>query len=142
MGRGKVGTKRHMLTDRNGVPLAFVLTGANVHDSVPLTQLLDAVTPVKGRRDRPRQRPGKLHADKGYDYPRCRRACRQCGIQPRIARRGVESTERLGRLAPWLFARMRRLSIHHAFTSLGVLSHLLQCASGEVLKGAVNSHSY
>ena len=130
--RGKAGTKRHVLTDSNGLPLAFVLTGANVHDSVPLAQLLDAVVPVKGRRGRPRRRPHKLHADKAYDHRRCRRDCRQRGIVPRIARRGVESSERLGRYRwvvertlAWL-ARMRRLSIcyerrldiHYAFTSL------------------------
>jgi len=121
-----------VLTDRRGLPLAFVLTSANVHDSVPLAELLDAVVPVKGRRGRPRQRPGKLHADKAYDAKRCRRACRQRGIEPRIARRGIESSERLGRYR-WVvkrtlawFARMRRLSIryerrpgiHHAFTCL------------------------
>ena len=130
--RGKAGTKRHLLTDRNGLPLAFLLTGANVHDSVPMAQLLDAVMPVKGRRGKPRQRPGKLHADKAYDHRRCRLACRQRGIEPRIARRGVDSSERLGchrwvveRTLAWL-ARMRRLSIlyerrpdiHYAFTSL------------------------
>jgi transposase len=130
--RGKAGTKRHLLTDRKGLPLAFVLTGANVHDSVPLAELLDAVVPVKGKRGRPRQRPGKLHADKAYDYQRCRHACRQRGIAPRIARRGIESSQRLGRhrwvverTLAW-FARMRRLSIryerrldiHYAFTSL------------------------
>lgn len=41
--RGKAGTKRHLLTDQHGLPLAFVLKGANVHDSVPLAELLDAV---------------------------------------------------------------------------------------------------
>jgi IS5 family transposase len=35
--------------------------------------------------------------DKGYDYPRCRRALRRRGITPRIARRGIESSGRLGR---------------------------------------------
>jgi IS5 family transposase len=35
--------------------------------------------------------------DKGYDFPRCRRALRRRGITPRIARRGVESSTRLGR---------------------------------------------
>ncbi|MDB5929067.1 MAG: family transposase [Polaromonas sp.] len=95
--RGKAGTKRHLLTDRRGLPLAFLLTGANVHDSVPLAELLNTVVPVKGRPGKPRQRPGKLHADKAYDHRRCRRACRQRGIEPRIARRGVESSERLGR---------------------------------------------
>ena len=50
-----------------------------------------------GKRGGPRRPPGKLHADKGYDYPRCRRFLRKRGIRARIARRGVESRERLGR---------------------------------------------
>src|SRR5918999_1446852 len=71
---------------------------ANVHDSTVLEPVLDAVPPIRQCAGRPRKRPGKLHADKGYDYPRCRRACRRRGIVPRIARRGVEkSGERLGR---------------------------------------------
>jgi hypothetical protein len=31
--RGKPGSKRHVLVDAGGIPLAFVLTSANVHDS-------------------------------------------------------------------------------------------------------------
>ena len=65
-----------------------------------LEPMVDAVPPVKGPRGRPgrpRKRPAKLHGDKGYDYPRCRRALRRRGITPRIARRGIESSQRLGR---------------------------------------------
>jgi IS5 family transposase len=51
----------------------------------------------RGRPGRPRRRPAKLHADKAYDFPRCRHALRRRGISPRIARRGVESNRRLGR---------------------------------------------
>jgi transposase len=50
-----------------------------------------------GWRPRPRKRPAKLHLDKAYDYPRCRRALRRRGIMPRIARRGIECSQRLGR---------------------------------------------
>jgi transposase len=77
-----------------------VLSAANLHDSVLLEQVVDAVPAIigpAGRPGRPRRRPAKLHADKGYDYPRCRRALRRRGIRARIARRGVESSERLGR---------------------------------------------
>jgi transposase len=77
-----------------------VLSAANLHDSVLLEQIVDAVPAIigpSGRPGRPRRRPAKLHADKGYDYPRCRRALRRRGIRARIARRGVESSERLGR---------------------------------------------
>jgi hypothetical protein len=38
-----------------------------------------------------------LRPDPYYDYPRCRRALRRRGIIPRIARRGIESSKRLGR---------------------------------------------
>jgi transposase len=41
-----------------------------------------------------RRRPGKLQA---YDHRRCRAYLRRRGIQPRIARRRIESSERLGR---------------------------------------------
>ncbi len=52
--------------------------------------------PIRKPRGRPRKRPKKLHADKGYDFPRCREALRKRGITPRIARRGIESSEKLG----------------------------------------------
>jgi transposase len=117
--RGKPGTKRHVLVDAGGVPLAVLLSAANVHDSRLLEPLLDAVPPVRQCAGRPRKHPAKLHADKGYDYPRCRRACRRRGIVPRIARRGIESGERLGRhrwvverTLAW-FARFRRLTVRY-----------------------------
>ena len=37
------------------------------------------------------------HADKGYDYRRCRAYLKAKGILCRIARRGVESSQRLGK---------------------------------------------
>src|SRR5215213_354496 len=77
------------------------------------------VPPVRQCAGRPRRRPAKLHADKGYDYVRCRRACRRRGIVPRIARCGIESSERLGRhrwvverTLAW-FARFRRLTVRY-----------------------------
>jgi hypothetical protein len=74
-----------------------MLTAANLHDSRAFEELIDSVLPVKGRRGRLRKRPDKLHADKGYEYPRCRRFLGKRGIKVRMARRGVESSERLGR---------------------------------------------
>jgi IS5 family transposase len=87
-----------------------------------LERLVDAVPAIigpRGRPGRPRKRPVKLHADKGYDLPGCRRALRRRGISPRIARRGVESSTRLGRhrwkverSLAWLLAN-RRLTIRY-----------------------------
>jgi IS5 family transposase len=118
--KGKPGSKHHVLTDRNGIPLAVEVTAANVHDSRMLAPLLDAVAPVRtGRRGRPRRRPDKLHADKGYDYRRCRGECVARGVRHRIARRMVEPSDRLGRhrwvverTMAWL-ARYRRLTIRY-----------------------------
>jgi transposase len=134
--RGKLGTKRHIVVDRTGLPLAVTISGANVHDSKLLEVAVDAIPALRlphQQRGRPRKRPKKLHADKGYDYPRCRRALQARGIIPRIARRGIESSERLGRYRwvvertlSWLnrFRRLkvryeRRSEIHQAFVSLG-----------------------
>ena len=79
--------------------------------------MLDTVLPIKRPLGRPRKRPAKLHTDKGYDAAHCRAACRQRGITPRIARRGIESRERLGRhrwvverTFAWL-SRFRRLRV-------------------------------
>ena len=89
-----------MLCDRNGLPLHLLATGANAHDSTMLAPLLDTNPGVRERQGpgRPRRRPGKLHADKGYDYPRCRRYLQRRGIGVRIARRGIEDSTRLGRV--------------------------------------------
>ena len=40
---GKLGSKRHIITDRQGIPLMFCVTGANRHDSVIFEQLVDAL---------------------------------------------------------------------------------------------------
>jgi transposase len=118
--KGKPGSKHYVLVDHRGTPLAAEVTAANVHDSPMLGRMLDAVVPVRtGRRERPRRRPDKLGAEKGYDYRCCRRACTRRGIGHRIARRGMESPKRLGRhrwvaerTTAWL-ARYRRLAVRH-----------------------------
>ena len=104
-----------------------------MHDNQMLEVTLDEVEPIRRPRGRPRKRPEKLHADKGYDAAWCRQVCRQRGITPRIARRGIESSQRLGkhrwvveRTLSWLnrYRRLkvryeRRADIHQAFVKLG-----------------------
>ena len=108
------------MIDASGIPLAVGLSAANTRDSQFLERLVDAVPAVigpRGRPGRPRRRPAKLHADKGYDFPSCRQALRRRRISPRIARRGVESSQRLGRhrwkverSLAWLLANRRLTS--------------------------------
>jgi DDE family transposase len=58
----KAGSKRHIIVDREGVPLAVIHTAANVHDSKVLEEVMDAIEPIRKPRGRPRKRPKKLHA--------------------------------------------------------------------------------
>ncbi|MEU8998437.1 IS5 family transposase [Streptomyces caniferus] len=95
--RGKSGSKIHLITDRNGLPLSLGISGANMHDSQGLEALVRGIPPIRSRRGPRRRRPAKLHADKGYDYDHLRRWLRSRGITHRIARKGVESSQRLGR---------------------------------------------
>lgn len=122
-----------MIGDRHGIPLASLLTGANRHDSMVFEDLVDAVPPIAQPSGQRRKRPAKLHADKAYDIPRCRRFLHRHRIKVRIARKGIDSSQRLGRhrrvierTLAWL-ARYRRLTIryerrvdiHQAFLTLG-----------------------
>ncbi|WP_108913031.1 IS5 family transposase [Deinococcus ficus] len=118
--RGKKGTKIHLVVDASGIPLGLTLSGANVHDSKELEECIRAIHLVYDARLGYAQRtPDKLHADKGDDFPRCRLMLRCRGIEPRIARRGVDSSVRLGqhrwkveRTFAWLIS-FRRLAVRY-----------------------------
>ncbi|OPZ46210.1 MAG: Transposase DDE domain protein [Actinobacteria bacterium ADurb.BinA094] len=83
--------------------------------------LLDALhaRPVKGKRGRPRRKPDRLLADRGYDHDKYRRLLRRRGIRPLIARRGAAHGSGLGRQR-WVVERgfahlhnFRRLRIRY-----------------------------
>jgi transposase len=96
-------------------------------------EMVDAIEPIGRPRGRPRKRPQKLRADKVYDAKKCRKALHKRGIKARIARRGKESSEKLGRhrwvverTLSWLnrYRRLkvrfeRRADIYQAFLDLG-----------------------
>jgi transposase len=71
--RGKPGSKLHLVCEGGGLPLTVVVTAANVADTTMFAALLDDVPPIRTPSGRRR------------------------GIRPRIARRGIESSARLGR---------------------------------------------
>lgn len=64
--RGKNGSKRSVIVDGRGGPLAVVVAGANVHDTKLLEQTIDAM--VVERPD-PEKHEQHLALDKGYDNP-------------------------------------------------------------------------
>jgi transposase len=95
--RGKPGSKMHVLSDANGLPLVVGVWAGNVHDSEGLKPMVEGHQthhdPYRGRHVKPR----RLHADKAYDVPHLRKWLWGKHIGVRIARKGIESSERLGR---------------------------------------------
>ena len=130
--RARNGSKHHLLVDATGLPLAWTLTGGNRNDVTQLIPLLERIPPVAGRVGRPRRRPDRVTADRGYDHDKYRRQLRERGITPEIARRGVAHGSGLGRVRwvvertfAWLhhFKRLlvrydRRDEIHEAFLAI------------------------
>ncbi|GGY53995.1 hypothetical protein GCM10010342_46900 [Streptomyces anulatus] len=71
--RGRLGSKHHVIVGSQGIPLAVSLTGGNRHDVTQLITLLDPIPRIGGLRGRPRNRPKRMFADRGYDFDKYRR---------------------------------------------------------------------
>lgn len=91
--RAKSGTKRSLLTDGDGVPLALAVAGANVHD---MRLVLSTLKSFALRRPRPKRGGRKQHfcGDKGYDYSKVRALLRQWGYTLHIPSRGETKPKR------------------------------------------------
>ena len=131
--RGKPGSKVHVLSERMGLPLSVAVSAANTNDAYALKPLVMAVPAIRSRRGPRRRKPDKLHGDKAYDQAELRAWVRGRGIRVRIARKGVESSQKLGkhrwvieRTMAWLTG-YRRLTLRYerkathflAFLTLG-----------------------
>ncbi len=75
----------------------MVLTAGQVHDSTQLEPVLDAIRVPRRGRGRPRKRPARLLADKGYAYRKCRRALRRRQIRHTIPERRDQRAQRAAR---------------------------------------------
>lgn len=131
--RRKPGSKHHVITDAQGIPLAATLTGANQPDVTQLLPLVEGIPPVRGQQGHPRRRPDQAQGDRAYDSDLHRSALGSLGVRPILARRFTEHGSGLGvyrwmveRTLSWLhqFRRLRtryerRADIHEAFLSLG-----------------------
>ena len=109
------------------------LTGGNRNDVTQLMPLIEAIPPVRGRRGRPRQRPDRVYADRGYDHDKYRKQVRAEGHHARSSPAAAPNTapglgtyrwvvEQSIALLHW-FRRLRirweiRDDIHEAFLSL------------------------
>ena len=102
--------------DAGGVPLAATLAGANRNDVTELLPAVDAVPPVRGKPGRPRRRPKRLYADRGYDSKRHREELRRRHVAPAIARRKAAHGSGLGKVR-WVVERS--ISWFHQYRGLG-----------------------
>jgi len=133
--RRKKGSKHHLVTDGNGLPLAVKLTGANRHDVTQLLPLLDSIPPIAGKAGRPRCKPDSVLGDRGYDSEPHRQELRHKRIEPVLAKRRTENGSGLGiyrwvveRTISWLHQNRRlrvryekRPEIHEAFMTIGCI---------------------
>src|SRR2546421_4693548 len=86
--RSKSGSKHHVLTDAQGIPLAARVTAANVNE---VTQVLDVLVnkPAVGGKSGPkRELPDRLQGDGGYDSEPLRVLLRWLGVTPVLGKRG------------------------------------------------------
>jgi transposase len=130
--RGRSGSKHHVMTDAQGVPLSATVTAANVPEVTQVFPVLTGMPPVGGKPGPKRQRPDRLQGDRGYDSEPVRQLLRWLGINPVLAARRTEHGSGLGvfrwfveRTISWLhsFGRLRRRSdrlteIQEAFLEL------------------------
>ena len=73
--RSKLGTKRHILTDKKGIPLSVVISSASTHDIKPVTDVVDnkvikrpsSYKTKKTGRGGGRRKLQHLCLDKGYN---------------------------------------------------------------------------
>lgn len=87
--RGKSGTKRCLLTDSRGVPLAITVAGANRHDMKMTEATLDSI--VIERPEPTPEEPQHLCLDKGFDYEAVREAVEARHYLEHIRTRGEEA---------------------------------------------------
>lgn len=90
--RGKQGTKRSLLTDGQGIPLAVVPAAANCNDLKLLAVTLEAV--VVERPQPKAEQPQNLCLDKGYDAKICHQETQEHDYQPHIRSRGEEKCQK------------------------------------------------
>ena len=71
--RSKLGTKRHILTDKNGIPLSAIITPASTHDVNAVTNVIDKsvikrtfVSNKPKKRVKQRQKHNHLCLDRAY----------------------------------------------------------------------------
>lgn len=91
--RGGLTTKNHLVCDGKGRALAFILTPGQTADTSMLAATLEQIRVPVGR-GRPRSRPDRVMADKGYPSRANRAWLRERGIAATIPERDDQIAHR------------------------------------------------
>src|SRR5215475_2123467 len=87
--RGKIGTKRSVLTDGSGVPIGLAVAGANRNDFKLGRETIERI--AVERPDPTPDTPQGMCLDKGYDYDEVRDLLDEFGFTAHILARGTEA---------------------------------------------------
>jgi putative transposase len=87
--RGKLGTKRSVLTDGGGVPIGLAVGGANRNDFKMARETIESI-PIERPEPAPNRPQGRC-LDKGYDYDEVRDLLTEFGFTAHIRARGEEA---------------------------------------------------
>ena len=105
--QGGFSTKIHLRCDGNGLPITFVLTAGERHETVVFEQLMEQGAVKRSGVGRPRLRPKRVSGDKGYSSRTIRRYLRRRGICLTIPRKKNE--RRRGQFDKILYRERNRI---------------------------------
>lgn len=88
--QGGFSTKVHIRAEGGGKPIVFVLSGGQRNEMIAFEPVMEQGEVKRAGRGRPRVRPHRICADKGYAKGVIRRYLRRRGIRITIARRSNE----------------------------------------------------
>jgi transposase len=95
--RSKLGSKRHILVDKEGIPLSTFITSANTHDATVAIDTVDSMV-IKRRQsykliDRNKRKKQNLCLDKAYNSKEVEQEIIKRGYIPHILHRREEEKQ-------------------------------------------------
>ena len=93
--RSKLGSKRHILTDKDGIPLSTIITSANTHDVIVAIDTVDSMVikrPTSKSNDKKKNQ--NLCLDKAYHSNEVEQEIIKRGYIPHIRHRREDNDEK------------------------------------------------
>ena len=90
-------SKIHLISDGRGRPLNLILTPGNINDTTMMSAVIEGIRVPRAGRGRPRTRPDRVLADKGYPSRANRHYLARRGIKTTIPDRADQQQHRVNR---------------------------------------------